>query len=67
MGIEFVEVLSSTEQTEEDHAQFEQELKGIESKVNKTDSPEANAALKAAIEYLEEKNATQNLTQEPKQ
>lgn len=61
MGIEFVEVLSSTEKEEENHAQFEIELKSIEKKVNKTDSPEANAALKAAIEYLEEKNETVGL------
>ncbi len=61
MGIEFVEVLSSTEKEEENHAQFEIELKSIEKKVNKTDSPEANAALKAPIEYLEEKNETVGL------
>jgi len=66
MGIEFVEVLSSTEEDETNHAQFEIELKGIESKVNKTDSPEANAALQAAIEFLEEKNSTNNtLVQKP--
>lgn len=67
MGIEFVEVLSSTEKEEENHAQFEIELKSIEKKVNKTDSPEANAALKAAIEYLEEKNETVGLGEVQKQ